>query len=65
MAIFRPRGLCISVHIRRCMEHAVWTLASATCSLHLTVLPLVDVYTMQSGFHRAFILTQAQESSRL
>ena len=43
--------------------HAVWTLVSATCSLHLTVSPLIDVYTMRSGFHRAFILTLSQESS--
>ena len=45
-----PRGLGISVHIRRCREHAFWTLVSATCSLHLTVLPLIDVYTTRSGF---------------
>ena len=28
----------------------VWTLVSATCSLHLTVSPLIDVCTMRSGF---------------
>ena len=27
-------------------------------------LALIDVYTMRSGFHRAFILTLAQETGR-
>ena len=31
-------------------EHAVWTLVSATCSLHLTMSPLIDVYTTRPGF---------------
>ena len=45
------------------MDYAVWTLVSATCSLHLTVWPLIGIYTVRSGFDRAFILTLAQESS--
>ena len=40
----RPHGLCIAFHTRRCREHAVWTLVSATCSLYLTVSLLVGVY---------------------
>ena len=35
-----PRGLCTAVHIRQCRGHAVWTLVSATCSLHLAVSTL-------------------------
>ena len=31
--------------------HAVWTSASATCSLHVTVFPLVAAYTARLGFH--------------
>ena len=60
---FRPRGLCVAVS--HPSVHAVWTLVSATCSMHLNESPLVDVYTMRSDFHRAFILTLAQESGRL
>ena len=37
----------------RCREHAVWTLVSATCSHHVTLSPLIDAYTMRSGFHHA------------
>ena len=45
---FRSHGVCATVHIRRCRGHAVWTLVSATCSLHLTVSPLVGAYAVRS-----------------
>ena len=45
-----PCGVCAAVHIRRCRGHAVWTSASATCSLHVTVFPLAAACTAQSGF---------------
>ena len=36
--------------LRQCREHAVWTLVSDTCTLHLTVAPLVAAYAVWSGF---------------
>ena len=49
-AIHRQREICTAVHIRRCRGHAIWTLISATCSLHLTVSPLGAEYVAWSGF---------------
>ena len=46
-----PGRVCAGVHIRRCRGRAVWTSASATCSLHVTVFPLVAACTARSGFH--------------
>ena len=40
--VHRPHGIYITVHTRRCKGHAVRTSVSTTCSLHLTVPPLVD-----------------------
>ena len=45
-----PCGVCAAVHIRRCRGNAVWTSASATCSLHVTVFPLAAACTARSGF---------------
>ena len=44
--VHRPHGIWFTKHIRRCRGHAVWTLVSATCSLHLTVPHLVDACTV-------------------
>ena len=52
----RPLGICIAVLICQCREHAVWTLVSTTCSLHLTVSLLVGVYVMRSNLHCAIYL---------
>ena len=46
-----PGGVCVAVHIRWCRGHAVRTSASATCSLHVTVFPLVAACAARSGFH--------------
>ena len=62
---FRSHGVCATVHIRRCRGHAVWTLVSATCSLHLTVSPLAGAYAVRSDPHHMLIPTIAQDSGRL
>ena len=62
---FRFHGVCTTVHIRRCRGHAVWTMVSATCSLHLTVSPLVGAYAVRSDPHHMLIPTIAQDSGRL
>ena len=36
--------------MRQCRGHAVWTSASAKCSLHVTVFPLAAACTARSGF---------------
>ena len=36
--------------LRRCREHAVWTLVSATCSLHITVAHSIAAYSVWSGY---------------
>ena len=40
-------GMCATFHSRRCWGHAVWTLVSATCSLHLTVTSMVCARTVR------------------
>ena len=45
--------------------HAVWTLVSATCSLHLALSLLGDACVMRSGSRHTFRLTLAQESGHL
>ena len=62
---FRSHGVCATVHIRRCRGHAVWTLVSATCSLHLTVSPLVGAYAVRSDPDHVLIPTIAQDPGRL
>ena len=47
IAVHRPRRLCAAVHSRRCRGYAVWTLVSATCSLHF------DGITLSSCISRA------------
>ena len=40
-------GMCATFHSGRCWGHAVWTLVSATCSLHLTVTSMVGARTVR------------------
>ena len=46
----RSRGVCTTVHFCRCREHAVWTLVSATCSLHMAVAHSIAAYSVWSGY---------------
>ena len=39
--------MCATFHSGRCWGHAVWTLVSATCSLHLTVTSMVGARTVR------------------
>ena len=36
--------------LRRCREHAVWTLVSVTFSLHMTVAHFIAAYSVWSGY---------------
>ena len=48
--IFHARsqlGMCPTFHSGRCWGHAVWTLVTATCSLHLTVTSMVGARTVR------------------
>ena len=58
-------GLCIAFHTRRCGEHAVWTLVSATCSPPLTVSFFGWCIRHAVKFSPCVLLTLAQESGRL
>ena len=49
----------------QCGGHAVWTLVSATCSLHLALSLLGDACVVRSGSRHSFRLTLAQESGHL
>ena len=54
------RSMCRGSHSSVQGGHAVWTLVSATCFLHLAVPPLSGAYAVRSDSLRALILTLAR-----